>query len=212
MNQSSKVKIVSKKQKIVSDWKFHGDGSVYKIVLDSEDGDFSIYLEGYNKVIKAKTLDEVRQEARKWMELNSGVEFLPVIVIEAGSCFSNDKVDAREHNLQFKYERAFSATRKDGVKVWRHWDYVDDIPDEKDANWNDSLEGRPGHVESRSLDETEIEIPYTKEKWLALRQLTKMIRAISIKLIEIREGGTMEKFLLDIFKKGVAPMLEFKGK
>lgn len=199
---------MARKLKKVGEWTFYRDKSSYDINLDTEGGEFSIYLKDYQHSIRGETLEKVREDARQYLEQHCRTEFKPMIVVSHGDRFHDFTIHAKNHNLAFSYERAFRGTRPDGEEVWRTWEADEPFP-ESGGGWDDAVKGKPGRVTHIGYHDTDVVIEYTAEKWKALRQLTRMAQMLQKKLQEIRSSAKrMDTFLLDIHARGTVPLLE----
>jgi hypothetical protein len=162
-------------------------------------------LEGHDYRVEADTLQEVQAAAKKWLEGNLKLDLKPVILILGGNRTRMSYERESESELQISYERYFVATRKDGEKVWKRWENSGSIPDGDGNIWNDCLEGKPSYTSGCPFDEEESKIlPYTPGRWKALRKISKLIRALNIRLDEIINGKDLEGFLEMLEKRDLS--------
>jgi hypothetical protein len=188
------------------DWK--EDKTSYPITLDTETGTFRIDLKPHDKDCVGTELEKVKKEAADWLRANAALVYEPVIVVEVEDFENGWNMPKREaHSIHFKYDRMFRATRKDGAAIWKSWQNVGDIPEGDGNNWDDCLEGKPGHSTHEPYRSKAAIIPYTNEQWIGLRKITKMFVEVQRRLIAIRESGKMGDFLLETSKKDLPLML-----
>lgn len=188
-------------RKVVDHLEYHVTQEKFDVILDTVSGEFSINLTGHDHISKGDTLEKVKSDAKDWLKGNAELEMKPVIVIrmsERHVAYAHDN----EETLMLKYERFFLGIRKDKVKVWKAWQDTGSIPEGDGNTWLDCLDGKPSNQSESPWDEAYSKtIPYTAENWKALRKISKLIRAMNIRLDEIVESKNLESFLLDIYKK-----------
>lgn len=192
---------MSRKIKVVDHLEYHITQEKFQVTLDIDTGKFRINLTNHDHIVEGDALEKVKAEAKDWLKGNAGIEMKPVIVIrmdERNVAHAHDNEEA----LLLKYERCFLGIRKDKGKVWKNFDTTGDIPEGDGNGWDDCLEGKASNQSYNIWDEAHSKvIPYTVEKWKALRKISKLIRAMNIRLEEIVCGNDLEGFLLDVYRK-----------
>lgn len=198
---SAKRKGMRKTGKVVDHFEWHISNEKFQVTLDTDTGEFRIILTGHDHIARGYTLEKVKADAIDWLKGNANLGMKPVIVIrmsEQRVAHAHDN----EHELMLRYERYFLGIRKDKVKVWKAWEDTGEIPEGDGNGWLDCLEGKASNQSDSPFDEDRSKIiPYTPEKWKALRKISKLIRALNIRLDEIVRSRNLEGFLIDIYKK-----------
>lgn len=191
---------MAKRIKVIDHLEYHVTNEKFQVTLDIGSGEFQINLIGHDHIVKGDTLEKVKADAREWLRGNAGLEMKPVIVIRMSDPVVSHARD-NEHALMLNYERCFLGIRKDKEKIWKKWQDTGSIP-EGEHSWLDCLEGKASSQSACLWDESQSKIiPYTVEKWQALRKISKLIRAMNTRLEEIVNSKNLEGFLLDIYKK-----------
>jgi hypothetical protein len=192
---------MSRKIKVVDHLEWYVTQEKFQVTLDTDSGEFRINLTNHDHIVKGTTLEGVKTEAKDWLKGNAELEMKPVIVVRMSSARVSN-ASGNEEELMLKYERYFLGIRKDKVKVWKAWQDTGEIPEGDGNTWSDCLEGKPSNQSDSPWDEDSSKIiPYTVEKWKALRKISKLIRAMNIRLEEIVGSKELEGFLLDVYKK-----------
>lgn len=180
------------------------------IHLNKGTGEFSIEMDKDKKIV-TKDLEELKTEAAKWLEENRALKWRPVIVIRP----EGDRYSAREaseEEIDFSYERYFQSKRPDGSRVWKHFQNEPgaEIPEGKEMGWNDVADkGVAGCSTSEPYianRKDSIIMPYTPERWMALRTISHMIRKLNERISKELKGGA-QKFLAHIAKLGTTSLL-----
>lgn len=191
---------MAKKTKVVDHLEYAPNNERFQVVLDVSSGEFRIELTGHDHLIKADTLEKVRADALAWLRGNANLDMKPVIVVQISDPILSHAGD-NEESLMLSYERCFLGIRKDKEKIWKKWQNTGEIPEDGDS-WLDCVEGKPSTTsEYISNESTSKILPYTVEKWKALRKISKLIRTMNTRLVELFEGKDFEGFLLDLYKR-----------
>lgn len=191
---------MSKKPKVVDHIEYYVTNEKFQVTLDIGSGEFRINLTGHDHIVTGETLEKVKADAKEWLNANADLEMKPMIVIRMSDPVVAHARD-NEQALMLHYDRCFMGIRKDKQKIWKKWHNTGSIPEDGDS-WLDCLEGKASSQSESLWDEANSKIvPYTNEKWLALRKISKMIRVMNTRLEEIVGSKNLEGFLLDIYKK-----------
>lgn len=196
------------KPKVVDHFEWHETGEKWQIRFDaSDEGEFILNLSPHDHISKAKTLEKVKADAKKWLEENSKVEFKPVIVAWDNEPTRVSMVDYSETHLEFSYERWFKGVRKDGEVIWKRANTCGKIPEGSQMTWDDCVEIQPENSTSSGpfYHENSVSLEYTPERWRSLRKLSRMVRFLNVRLTEIVKAGapSVDK-MIDFLAK--APM------
>jgi hypothetical protein len=191
---------MAKKIKVVDHLEWYVTNEKFQVTLDIGSGQFQINLESHDHIIKGDVLEKVKADAMAWLKGNAELDMKPVIVVRMSDPIVAHARDS-EHALMLNYERCFVGVRKDKQKIWKKWQDTGSIP-EGEHSWLDCVEGKASSQSERLWDEAHSKIiPYTIEKWKALRKISKLIRIMNTRLEEIVESKDLEGFLLDLYKK-----------
>lgn len=188
--------------KVVDHLEYHVTNERFQVTLNISSGEFCINLKGHDHTVKAETLEKVKADAKEWLRGNANLEMKPVILVRMGDPVLSYARD-NEKSLMLNYDRCFVGVRHDKKKIWKKWENTGEIPEDGDS-WDDCVEGKPSSQAEFPWNEERSKIlPYTVEKWVALRKISKLIKAMNTRLDEIVESKNLEGFLMDIYKKEI---------
>lgn len=161
---------------------------------------------------------KVRTEAKKYLEQCRLSEWTPVIFIKRP-----DEAEEKDHygswespdlgTINFDYDRYYRAARQDGQLAWKAFEVVNPARNKfRELNQVknlDKVNGKPGETvgEPQEHDnERYVSVPYTKERWSALRMITRRIQEINAKIREQLDQKRAEGFLDSVARNGM-PLL-----
>lgn len=182
---------------------------------------------------KGSDINEVREKAKKFLEDSINLNWEPVILITRPEEPGNRRrwSGHSEDSIHLEYERFFRATTKEGPTLWRDFKPIVEEAEPKKPRgltqyeWNQRLEGtseemkenatkgEPGdyckepYRATASGSEDGVLLPYTPEKWSALRGITFAIRQVKAKLRENLELSRAPGFLDAVAARGAAALL-----
>lgn len=182
---------------------------------------------------KGSDINELREKAKKFLDAALKLDWQPVIIVtrpdEPGqrrrwSGHSDD-------TLYLEYERYFRAETKGGPTLWRDFKPVVEEAEPKKPRgltlyeWNqrrqgiddemkeNATKGEPGdyckepyHATASGADDGVV-MPYTAEKWSALRRITFAIREIKGRIRKELAPETAAQFLESVAARGGAALL-----
>jgi len=188
--------------KTIAEWSIDGRPAVLK--MDTRTYIFRVEVDG--TVFEGDTARELMNQADMFVRGQLKVEWQPMIVIET-----------EPYNFELDYYRAFHAVVNRRV-FWRYWD-VRGVSERGSRSHDfketaDIMEGNPGELRSAydSPKITHRTIPYTAERWRALRALDQNLKETLVKikerLTEILSTANLDR---DLVKMATTPALLFKS-
>lgn len=180
----------------------HVDGHEAVLRMDTRTLEFTLHVEG--REFKGHNANDLVQEALLVVRGQDKLNWEPFILI---------KTEA--YNFEMEYERAYRA--KDGKKeIWRRWhvnggnEWTSRHRSSKDTT--EILEGKPGDARPAPNLEWR-QVPYTPERWKAIRTLDQSVKALieqaKERLEEILTKMDLEKDLVRMADR--TPRLLFSG-
>lgn len=197
------------------------DGTVCVIRMEASSGRFKATVgPDHHEAFKFEDSDlvKVRTEAKKYLEQCRLSEWTPVIFIKRP-----DEAEEKDHygswespdlgTINFDYDRYYRAARQDGQLAWKAFEVVNPARNKfRELNQVknlDKVNGKPGETvgEPQEHDnERYVSVPYTKERWSALRMITRRIQEINAKIREQLDQKRAEGFLDSVARNGM-PLL-----
>lgn len=182
------------------------DGNQYKIMLDKQTGKFHARDLPAGEWLSDASLPKLREQALSYIRKVSLAKFEPVIVVE------RDRYSHGDHTLSLSYERYFVADIGESDQVWKAFTpkgYEGTVVIGDDGGkQDDTLEGSPGPASHRSDPSKDaIVLPYTPERWAALRSITKGVQELNRRLLALIENKTELDKMLGRVAKGGMPLL-----
>lgn len=187
--------------KTIGDYDFTDTKEKFHIVLDTENGEFSICLgEKYNRqTFKGKDLTLVKNEAFRFLKDITAANWKPFIHVEFDDTFSSSGTE--RHKIFLKYDRFFVAIRPNGEKAFRMC-----------HNFNDGLEPGQNTYERDEGKHSRL-IPHTEEAWQGLQKISEMIDALNDRIKEFVGRPDLSAKLAEVYLKPSSLLLEGpKGK
>lgn len=153
---------------------FLADDTKQRIYVDKDNGTFMTQY-GADR-FEGKDLNTIEIDVRKAAEKAMATTFEPVITLDL------EDFGFRNEAFGFNYTRKFRGGKPEGPYIWREWL----------SNMGDEYEdvGYPGQLHRVHLDTDDIVIPYTKEKWLALKYIQDELKKIKPRIREILRADT----------------------
>lgn len=181
------------------------DGSKHDIKLHMETGTFSIAIheEGnYQSAVRFDgTLEEVRSKAKAWLKDNTNLKFEPMLWIKSGE--DNSWQKASDSHIDLEYKRYFKAVRPDGSTLWKEF-----RPVYTEGGREDAVNGEPGNpTRGPWTDKTAILLPYTPERWSALRMIGLMVRQLNERMAKLVKDGKFDDALKNIASQGMLALM-----
>jgi len=161
---------------------FEATKEKFPIRVDSYSGTFEIDLgENYdNKTFIGKDVEKLRGEAYAYLRDVTAGQWKPFIIVEHDSSGIQSK-----HKIYFEYRRLFRLEKDDGTFLWKKWNGPDD-----------SHEGSPGGSSFGPDRDDQYRntrcLPYSKETWNGLLEITKAIETVDKKIKEMVDSGDLE--------------------
>jgi len=180
----------------------HVDGHEAVLRMNTRTHEFTLHVEGHE--FKGYNPSELIQQATVVVSGHAKLDWQPFILV---------KTEA--YNFEMEYERGYRA--KDGKKeIWRRW-HVKGGNEWTSRHRNsegtlEMLEGKPGDVRPGPNLEWR-QVPYTPERWKAIRTLDQSVQALieqaKERLEKILETIDLEKDLVQMANR--TPRLLFSG-
>lgn len=165
-------------------------------------------MEVGGRTFEGETPKELKLQAEAFVKGHDRLEWRPIIAVESSPYAST---------LEMRYHRYFQADGADG-KLHRRWrvpGVVGSDHSQMRTDTADILEGEPGDVD-HGPGKTERILPYTPERWKALRELDKAIHAAlesaRERLEKILSEGDLDAFLANVGRRGPQAILFGPGK
>lgn len=191
------------------------DGTKCLIRVNHESGEFRATVRpqgeqdtSYSRPVfdfRAKTLEEVKEAAQKYLADTLKLEWRPMIVIFEPSKRGRWETEKGpdENHVSLRYERYFVAIRVDGSRIWKDWKAVYSEEDKKRAvDRMETLVGEPGYATDRENYAYTQLIDYTPARWSALRLMSHAIRELNRKLDHEFLGKDLNGFLEAVAERG----------
>lgn len=185
------------------------DGAKYVIRCSTETGEFMVEIpdptSDYRSLAKFvdKDLNKVKEEAVAWLKDNSTLSWEAVIIIKGGEKNPLGRMYVSEDSLSLKYDRYYRAKRKDGSYLWKEY--------AKDKHQNsaddDDVKGMPGRAMREPSIHERVVLPYTPERWSALRMISLIITQINERINALIDQGKFDDMLTTIAQRGAALLL-----
>lgn len=178
--------------------RFHKDA-------EGDEGDlkFSVGVSG-TEIIQDNDIEKLKKRALEFLSKHASLVFEPIILIDHDR---DPFYHRKEHEVSLRYERCFMSQKVDGENIFRRFQTVGDIPEEEGAKWSDVLDGKEGNETTMYIDD-KLLLPYTKERWKALRTISKMIVALNGRIGElVMDKDKVDLFLSSILERGTKALL-----
>lgn len=162
---------------------------------------FTLEVEG--RTFEGETPKELKLQAQAFLRGHDKLEWRPVIAVETSPYAST---------LELRYHRYFEADNGE-KKLYRRWRVPGVVGSDGSAFHTDTAdmtEGQPGDVDHGPRLKERM-LPYTPERWKALRDLEKAIQAAleaaRAKLEKILSEGDLDAFLENAGRRGPQTIL-----
>lgn len=185
------------------------DGTKHVIKCSTETGEFMIEIEdpggGWQSLakFKDKDLNKVKEEAIAWLKDNSTLSWEAIIIIKGGEKNPLGRMYVSEESLSLRYDRYFRAKRRDGSYLWKEY--------AKDKHQNsaddDDVTGMPGRSLREPNTHERVVLPYTPERWSALRMISLIITQINERINALIDQGKFDDMLSTIAQRGASLLL-----
>jgi hypothetical protein len=184
------------------------DGTKHIIRCSTETGEFMVEIEdpdgGWQSLAKFqdKDLNTVKEQTVAWLKDNSTLSWEAIIVVKGGEK-NLGRMFSSEDSLSLKYDRYFRAKRKDGSYLWK--EYAKDKY--KNSADKDDVTGMPGRPMREPPFHERVVLPYTAERWSALRMISLIIKQMNERINALIDQGKFDDMLLTIAQRGAALLL-----
>jgi len=194
------------------------DGTKYPITVHKETGEFRVVIPDpaseYRNLASftGKDLQDIRDQATAWLKDNSTLDWEPVIIIRGAERIGGRR-HAEEYKINLDYKRFFRAKRKNSSYLWK------EFAGDKHLNeaGKDEVEGQPGRPCGEPYgfvaalvnpeDNDCLVLPYTAERWSALRTISLLIRNLNERVNALLDQGKLDDMLLSIAQRGAQALL-----
>lgn len=186
------------------------DGKEYKILLDKETGKFHARDLPAGEWFSDTNLPKLKAKVLAYIRKVCLAKFEPVIVVE------RDRYNQSEHSLSLSYERYFVTGLGTKDSIWKAFTptgyectvVIGDDGGKRD----DTLEGSAGPASHRSDPSKDaVVLPYTNERWAALRSITKAMQELNRRLLAlIEDKGELDRMLGRVAEGGFSMLLGHK--
>lgn len=186
------------------------DGKEYKILLDKETGKFHVRDLPAEEWFSDTNLPKLREKALAYIRKVSLAKFEPVIVVE------RDRYSQSEHSLSLSYERYFVTGLGTSGSIWKAFTPAGYectvVMGDDGGKRDDTLEGSAGHASHRNdPSKGAVVLPYTPERWTALRSITKAMQELNRRLLAlIEDKGELDRMLGRVAVGGFSMLLGHK--
>lgn len=193
------------------------DGTEYPIRCSTETGEFMVKIpdpdsEWRNLAsFQDKDLAKVKEEALAWLKDNAMLAWEAIIVIRGANKVGGYR-HASEESVNLEYKRYYRGKRKDGSLLWKEFAKAGD----KHLNLadKDDVEGQPGKpchmpfgISLIQSEEGALVLPYSAERWSALRTISVLVRNLNERINALLDNGKMDDMLMSIAQRGAQALL-----
>jgi hypothetical protein len=184
------------------------DGAKVPIRCNTETGEFMAeipnpeYPSQSLAKFSGKDLNKVKAEAVAWLKDNATLQWEAIIVVNGASRWKGVR-ESSDNSLNLHYRRAYRAKRRDGSFLWKEFSL-----DGENESDDDEVKGKPGRTTSGpGIGEDSVVLPYTSERWSALRMISLLIKHINERLHALLDQGKLDDLLLSIAQRGAMALL-----
>lgn len=168
---------------------------------------FTVEVEG--RTFEGETPKELKLQAEAFLKGHDKLRWNPIISVEPSPYGSS---------LELRYHRYFKADGGGDKKIYRRWRVPGMVGSDHSmvrADTADILEGEPGDVDNGPRLKDRV-LPYTPERWKALRELEKALEtalaAAHARFEKILSEGDLDAFLANVGRRGPQAILFEPGK
>jgi len=153
---------------------------------------------------EGKNLEKVKADAIGWLKGNEKVVWEAIIILRGATKWRGVR-DASDSSLDLHYGRFFRAKRPDGDYLWK--DFKEKDNGKKDSD--DEVEGVPGELNKFAphTGEDSLVLPYTPERWSALRMISLLIKQLNERINALFDQGGLDNMLTTIADRGARALL-----
>jgi len=205
------------------------DGTIAVIHMEASSGRFRASAgpeHGATFHYESKDLVDVRTKTKEHLQNCVLTSWEPILFIKRP-----EKIEPRERysswsspslgRVELDYERYFRSTRPGGQVIWKEFEIIKPALnrfDEPDEHKNlDKTDGKPGKAINEPREacngDDYARVPYTPERWLAMRSLSQRLEEINDKIREKLQDKNVESFLASVdIGTNLLPAPKPKGK